>query len=124
MIRVIGQPGDPATHLENRAGEPAANPYLYMTSQIYSGLDGIARRTEPGQSADTPYESPAPALPKNLGEALTALRADDCLREGFGAAFIDYYAHLKNAELARFKAEVKDQAEPTAWEQREYFDLF
>jgi glutamine synthetase len=124
MIRVIGQPGDPATHLENRAGEPAANPYLYMTSQIYSGLDGIARRTEPGPSADTPYEAPAPALPKNLGEALTALRADDCLREGFGAAFIDYYAHLKNAELARFKAEAKDQAEPTAWEQREYFDLF
>jgi hypothetical protein len=33
--------------------------------------------------------------------------------------------HLKNAELARFKAESgKEQPEPTAWEQREYFDLF
>ena len=45
MIRVLGQPGDPVTRLENRVGEPAANPYLYMASQIYSGLDGIARRT-------------------------------------------------------------------------------
>ncbi len=48
MVRVIGQPGDPATHLENRIGEPAANPYLYMASQIYAGLDGIARRLDPG----------------------------------------------------------------------------
>src|ERR1700692_4525520 len=27
--------------LENRIGEPAANPYLYMASQILSGLDGV-----------------------------------------------------------------------------------
>jgi glutamine synthetase len=128
MVRVLGQPGDPATHLENRVGEPAANPYLYMASQIYSGLDGIARRLEPGPSADTPYEASAALLPKTLGEALTALNADDALRDGFGAAFVDYYVHLKNAELARYKAEAqenkKDPAEPTAWEQREYFDLF
>ena len=33
MLRVIGAGiNDPATHLENRVGEPAANPYLYMTS--------------------------------------------------------------------------------------------
>jgi glutamine synthetase len=125
MVRVIGQPGDPATHLENRVGEPAANPYLYMTAQIYSGLDGIARRLEPGPSADMPYEAAAALLPKSLGEALTALTADQALREGFGAGFVDYFAHIKNAELARFKAEGgKEQAEPTAWEQKEYFDLF
>ena len=44
MVRVMGEPGDPATHLENRIGEPLANPYLYMASQIHAGLDGIARR--------------------------------------------------------------------------------
>ena len=48
MIRVLGQPGDAATRLENRVGEPAANPYLYMASQIYAGLDGVARRLDPG----------------------------------------------------------------------------
>ena len=36
MIRMLGGPGDPATRLENRIGEPAANPYLYMASQILS----------------------------------------------------------------------------------------
>src|ERR1700680_3901979 len=59
MIRVLGQPGDAATHLENRVGEPAANPYLYMASQIYAGLDGIAQKSDPGPSADAPYETEA-----------------------------------------------------------------
>jgi glutamine synthetase len=124
MIRVLGQPGDPATHLENRVGEPAANPYLYLASQIYAGLDGIARKLDPGASADAPYETPAPLLPKNLGQALTALRADTVFCARFGQAFVDYYARIKEAEIARCKADGGEHAEPTAWEQREYFDLF
>lgn len=124
MMRVLGQPGDAATHLENRVGEPAANPYLYMASQIHAGLDGIARRLDPGPSADTPYEAAAALLPKSLGEAITALRADETLRAGFGAAFVDYYTHIKEAELARFEKEQGEQADVTPWEQREYLDLF
>lgn len=118
MVRVIGQPGDPATHLENRVGEPAANPYLYMAAQIHAGLDGMRRTLDPGPSADTPYETRAEPLPASLGEALDALRDNSCFREGFGAAFIDYYLHIKRAEIARFQSEVTD------WEQKEYFDLF
>lgn len=128
MMRVLGQPGDASTHLENRVGEPAANPYLYIASQIYAGLDGIAQRLDPPPSADTPYEHAAALLPKTLGEALTALRADDAFRAGFGGGFVDYYAHIKDAELARFAKEAGDKAEDqgtvTPWEQREYLDLF
>ena len=127
MVRVLGQPGDPSTHLENRVGEPAANPYLYMASQIHAGLDGIARRRDPGPSADMPYETQAPALPKSLGEALAALRKSDVFRKAFGDAFVDYYASLKEAEFARFKAEADGTAtinDVTAWEHNEYFDLF
>jgi glutamine synthetase len=126
MVRVLGGEGDPATRLENRIGEPAANPYLYMTSQIYSGLDGIAQRRDPGPSADTPYETKAEALPRHLGEALAALRADATFSKDFGAGFIDYYARLKEAEFARFTAEAGGETvgDITAWEQNEYFDLF
>jgi glutamine synthetase len=127
MVRVLGQPGDPATHLENRIGEPAANPYLYMASQIYAGLDGIVQRRDPGPSADTPYEAKAPLLPKDLGRALAALRASEVFGKAFGPGFIDYYARIKEAELGRFKAEsaqATDPAEVTDWEQNEYFDLF
>src|SRR5262249_5033261 len=73
MIRVLGGANDPATRLENRIGEPAANPYLYMASQILSGLDGVDRKLDPGPSADTPYEASAEPLPKSLREALGAL---------------------------------------------------
>ena len=95
-----------------------------MASQIYAGLDGIAQSRNPGPSADTPYEAEAPFLPKNLGEALAALRASEVFRKGLGDAFVEYYAHIKEAELARFKAESAEQADVTAWEQNEYFDLF
>jgi glutamine synthetase len=118
MIRVLGATNDPATRLENRVGEPAANPYLYMGSQVALGLDGVDHALDPGPSADTPYETTAPPLPRSLGEALDALRQSEPLRAAFGAGFIDYFIHIKQAELARFEREVSD------WEHREYFDLF
>ena len=118
MIRVLGGPGDAATRLENRVGEPAANPYLYMASQILSGLDGVDRKLDPPLSADTPYETKADLLPKSLREAVYALNDDPFFREQLGAAFVDYYVFIKNAEIERFQAEVSD------WEQREYFEMF
>jgi glutamine synthetase len=118
MIRVLGGADDPATRLENRIGEPAANPYLYMASQILSGLDGVDRKLDPGPSADTPYETKAELLPKSLREAVSALSDDGFFRKALGEQFVDYYVHIKNAEIDRFQAEVSD------WEQREYFEMF
>jgi glutamine synthetase len=118
MIRVLGSVNDSASRLENRIGEPAANPYLYMASQILAGLDGVDRKLEPPPSADTPYEAKAVLLPKSLREAVFALNEDQFFREALGAAFVDYYVHIKNAEIERFQAEVSD------WEHREYFEMF
>jgi glutamine synthetase len=118
MIRVLGGPHDPATRLENRVGEPAANPYLYMASQILAGLDGIDRKLDPGPSADAPYEAKAAPLPKSLREAVAALDEDRFFRSALGDRFVDYYVVIKNAEIARFEMEV------TEWEQAEYFDIF
>lgn len=118
MVRVVGDIGSPATRLENRIGEPSANPYLYMASQIITGFDGVDRELELGPSADTPYETHADRLPNSLDEALAALDGDTCLRDGFGHAFVNYWTHLKRAELARFQAQVTD------WEQQEYFSIF
>ena len=118
LLRVVGGPGDPDTRIENRAGEPAANPYLYFAAQIHSGLDGVARKLPLPPSADTPYEAKADFLPRTLEEALQHLKHDEVLREGLGAGFVDYYCRIKEAEVARFNLEVSD------WEHREYFDLY
>jgi hypothetical protein len=37
---------------------------------------------------------------------------------------VDYFAHIKEAEFARFTAETGGEADVTAWEHNEYFDLF
>jgi glutamine synthetase len=118
MVRVLGGPGDGATRLENRVGEPAANPYLYMASQVLAGLDGLERRLDPGPGADAPYETKAAFLPRSLAEAVSALREDAFFRSALGDGIVDYLITIKEAEIARFHAEV------TEWEQREYFEMF
>lgn len=118
LIRVAGSRGDATTHLENRIGEPAANPYLYLASQIVSGRDGLRHKTDPGPSADEPYLADAPSLPVNLESALSSFEASTLLREEFSDAFVNYLSAIKRHEVARFNAFVTD------WEQREYFEVF
>lgn len=130
MIRVVGRPMDPATRLENRCGEPAANPYLFIASQIASGLDGIDRTLDPGPVDDEPYAAERPLLPASLGDALDALERDTLYRERFGPVFVDYYLKLKRSELGRFTRWQQESGtaqradEPTQWEHDEYYDFF
>lgn len=57
-------------------------------------------------------------MPKSLRDAVAALKDDPFFREKFGPEFVDYYTHIKNAEIDRFLSEVTD------WEHREYFEVF
>jgi glutamine synthetase len=117
MLRVIGECGDAATRIENRIGEPAANPYLYLASQVHAGLDGIERKLKAPPATDAPYASGAAKLPSSLGQALEALRADAVMRAAFGTAFADYFLRVKQSELQRWdEAQDKDE-----FQRREYF---
>jgi glutamine synthetase len=130
MLRVLGALGDPATRIENRVGEPAANPYLYIASQIAAGLAGIQGSLDPGPADDEPYAADRPRLPTSLPEALDALEKDTFFRREFGDIFIDYFLKLKRNEAGRYlrfleQAGAQAQGdEPTEWEQNEYFDFF
>ncbi|HFC04146.1 MAG TPA: glutamine synthetase, partial [Rhizobiales bacterium] len=118
MIRVIGGTDDPASRVENRVGEPAANPYLYLTSQVWSGLDGIDQKLEPGAPVETPYDCKAERIPATLVDAVNNLQTSRFFRQRLGDQFVDYYLTIKNAEIDRFMQTVTD------WEQREYFEIF
>ena len=130
MVRALGGVGDPATRLENRTGEPAANPYLFAASQIVCGMDGIEKNTDPGPQDHEPYAAKRTMLPRKLTEALDALERDALFRGRFGDLFIDYYVKLKRNEAGRFTKFLEESGihdlpdEPTAWEQNEYFDFF
>ena len=109
---MIGEPGDATTHLENRAGEPTANSYLYMTSQIISGRDGVEKKIEPPPLSEEPYSEDMPPLPGN--EALTGCRihllqridtvVDRLLEEGLGLE-----------ELVRRFEETMEQRRSEGW---------
>jgi glutamine synthetase len=129
LVRVQGGPGDPGTHLENRLGEPAANPYLYLAADLAAGLDGVARDAKPPAAVEAdPYVAEAPALPASLGDALDALAADPLYRERFGSEFVDYYLMMKRSEVARYEAALAEaddkEAEAAAWQMREYFEFY
>lgn len=131
MVRVQGGAGDSGTHLENRLGEPAANPYLYMAADIAAGLDGISRQLTPPPPVNSdPYavENATP-LPKSFGAGIQATADDPLYREQLGENFLDYYLMMKRAELARYTADIEenppaDGEQTSSWEMREYFEFF
>lgn len=119
MVRVLG--GGSATHLENRTGEPCANPYLAMASQLFAGLEGLTG-TVPNRAPGEPD-----ILPQSLSESLAAFRAgatDDLL----GTPLAVVLAKLKDSEVTRFETWCATEQPPagavTEWEQREYFRDF
>jgi len=119
MLRIVGGLNDPATRVENRVGDSAANPYLYVASQMLSGLDGVKTAEEPPDHTESPYaEAAGPLLPRNLGEAIEVFAASKFYRQVLGGDFVDYLVTLKRGEWDRFMSAVTD------WEQREYFELF
>ncbi|MPZ55599.1 MAG: glutamine synthetase [Rhizobiales bacterium] len=130
MVRVLGGVNDPATRLENRIGEPAANPYLYIASQIAAGLAGIDGKLPLPPPDDAPYSADRTMLPASLTQALDGLEAEPLFRRDFGDVFIDYYVQLKRTEASRYLCSLKGSDapaqgdEPSEWEQNEYFDFF
>jgi glutamine synthetase len=130
LIRVQGAPGDANSHVENRMGEPAANPYLYMAANIAAGLDGIRHQQEPPPPVDAdPYATENPMLPTSLAGAVSALERDGFFRKAFGDTIVDYLLQMKRAELARYDAAIAEYPpeqgqDVSDWEMREYFEFY
>ena len=117
--------------IEIRSTDGAANPYLAAAAIIGCGLDGVAKKTSPGEpNLDNLYElSPAQikrkrikTLPANLLDAVRAAKKNKALRDWLGEmdgrAYLDYFAEVKMAEWQEYHTTVSD------WELRRYLTLF
>jgi glutamine synthetase len=113
----VGGAGDQATRIENRIGEPAANPYLYMAAQIHAGLDGLHQQLQPPLASETPYAGGSEKIPTTLTEGLQALESDAALCAGFGDDVLHHFCRVKRSEIERH-AQAEDK---TDFERREYF---
>jgi glutamine synthetase len=76
-------PDPKAKRVEFRPPDPTANPYLAFSAMLMAGLDGIDKKTDPGDPVDADlFSLPAEELaklkqvPGSLEEALNALEAD------------------------------------------------
>lgn len=124
MLRVLGEAAQGCVRIENRIGEPMANPYLMMAAQVLAGLDGLQCKLQPPPAVEDPYASGHPALPDSLQQALKHLAADTVLCEGLGPALLQAYLAVRNQELARQAQCAGNREALAAWERREYFARF
>jgi len=118
MIRGLMAAADPASRIENRVAEPAANPYYFFASQILSGLDGLERGLTAPDPVETPYDDPAQRLPESLLSAISWFEGSAFYRGALGDDFVDYLTTVRRAEWDRYHLTVSE------WEQAEYFGLF
>ena len=96
--------------IEFRAPDPSANPYLAFSAIVAAGLDGIRKKTEPGDPVNEDiYKMSDSArtgrairsLPGSLQESLEALKSDqDYLKPCFQGDLIETYVALKQEEVA------------------------
>jgi glutamine synthetase len=132
LVRVQGAPGDASAHVEYRAGEPAANPYLYLAASLAAGMDGVRRELAPPPAIEAdPYAAAGLVpLPRSLAAAVTALDGDAFYRGAFGDTLVDYLVMMKRAEIGRYEAalaeigQVDSPDDVSEWEMREYFEFF
>ena len=103
-----------STNLELKPSDPSNNPYLALGGLLAAGLDGVARKLDPGEPALTDPDALSEAerqrrgirrLPATLGEALDALERDEVLRAALGEVLAREYLLVKRSEVRAFEGE-------------------
>ena len=94
--------------LEFRAPDPSANPYLVFSAVLAAGLDGLKKKTDPGEQVREDIfkmtrgerkKRGINILPVNLGEALDALESDrKFLNPIFSNSVIDKIIELERRD--------------------------
>ena len=117
----------PGGRLELRVPDASSNPYLLTAAIIHAGLDGIARKLDPGQPCNENLYQLSMAeltsrgiarLPASLTHALDALQFDEVLTAGLGPAFVKEFCATKQAESDELMLHVSPS------EFRRYVDFF
>ena len=98
-----------AKRIEYRAPDPTCNPYLAFSAILMAALDGIKKKTEPGEpvvseniwhmSSEKRKSLRIGEIPRSLNEALDSLENDkEFLKPVFANEILDTYIELKREE--------------------------
>lgn len=116
MVRVVGR--DATCRFEFKVPGADVNPYLSFAAIIAAGLAGLERDLEPPDPVpgDAWTASPAPQLPADLTEAVTAFAGSKLAEQAFTPAIHQHLLGLAEAELRATRRHVTD------WEIRRGFE--
>lgn len=113
--------------VELRPADSSCNPYLGAAMVLAAGLEGIEQALDPGEpKRENMYEKTDAELealgvgflPKTLGEAIEAFRADPLSRAVFGDAMFQSWLTYKEDEWISYLNHVSD------WEVARYLKMF
>lgn len=129
-IRVKAMRGD-QTHIENRLGSAASNPYLALAGMLVAVLDGIRRHVEPPAPVQTNAyrRDDLELLPLTLEDSLDRFEADDVLRRAFHPEFVRAFLALKRHEVEKARGAVPSYGtsewhdQVTDWERDQFLFL-
>jgi glutamine synthetase len=129
-IRVKAGRGD-ATHVEDRLGSAASNPYLALSGMLVAMLDGIARRVEPPPplQVNAYHLDEFVPLPRSLEDSLAAFEADGALRGALDAEFVRAFLAVKRHEIEKARSANPDYGDDewhdqvTDWELDQFLFL-
>jgi len=117
----------PHGRIEFRLPDGAVNPYLATAAMLAAGMDGVARKLDPGAPInENLYELGAAeiarrgigVLPQNLSEAIDALEKDDVVKSALGAELAAEFISLKRMEWIEYCRHV------SSWETDRYLEMF
>ena len=117
----------PYGRIELRLADGSSNPYLATTAMIAAGLDGVARKLDPGEpvnenlyafSAQELKKRKIRTLPQNLNESLDELENDKVLCEALGMDVAREFLELKRMEWVEYQRHV------SRWEIDRYLEFY
>ncbi|MDR0548736.1 MAG: glutamine synthetase family protein [Deltaproteobacteria bacterium] len=120
-----------STHLENRLGCAATNPYLSALSTLVAGLLGIEEELAcpPPALHDVWADPSIPLLPATLEESLAAFSGDEKLKAAYGPEFVKVVEAMKkwDIEIARQNCPAYGTPEfklaISPWEREEFLEI-
>ena len=113
--------------IENRAADLTMNVYLALAMTISAAVEGINDKTDPGKPSDIDLYALSDEeskklgikrLPRNLLQAIEALKKDKLAEKVMGKVMLNSYISYKNDEWERYHQAVTD------WEVKEYLRLY
>ncbi len=99
LFRLIKGNSPLATRIENRLGEPAANPYLYMAATAICGLEGVEAQRELALD-----QHAAPALTNQFRQAIAAFSESQLMKNALGHELHQVITMIRSQEANRFEA--------------------